>query len=164
MTRTRVAIFGGGIGGLTAAVALRQRGFEVSVYEQSPQLGEIGAGVGVAPNAVKAFRALGLERDLLAIGWTGEFQTMRNGVNGKIISRRPIADSAISSAPRTSPSTEPSFSTSSSGHYPVLHTHSSSVRFDRFASRWRRCTVCKRERNRKRHRRGRRWDLFGRSH
>ena len=95
MTRTRVAIIGGGIGGLTAAVALRQRGFEVSVYEQSSQLGEIGAGVGVAPNAVKAFRALGLEKDLLAIGWTGEFQTMRNGVNGKIISRRPIADSAI---------------------------------------------------------------------
>src|SRR3974390_423683 len=109
MTRTRVAIIGGGnggggaagaaggggIGGLTAAVALRQRGFEVSVYEQSPQLGEIGAGVGVAPNAVKAFRALGLEKDLLAIGWTGEFQTMRNGLNGKIISRQSIADSAI---------------------------------------------------------------------
>jgi salicylate hydroxylase len=89
----RIAIIGGGIGGLTAALALKQRGFEVTAYEQSSQLGEIGAGVGIAPNAVKAFRSLGLENELLAIGWTAESQIMRNGQDGRIISRQPIADS-----------------------------------------------------------------------
>jgi salicylate hydroxylase len=41
----RVAVVGAGLGGLTAAIALRQRGFDATVYEQSPALGEIGAGV-----------------------------------------------------------------------------------------------------------------------
>ena len=56
----RVAIVGGGIGGLTAAVALHQRGFEVDVYERSPKLEEVGAGLQVGPNGVKVIRALGL--------------------------------------------------------------------------------------------------------
>ena len=95
MTRkARIAIIGGGIGGLCAAVALRQRGFETAVYEQSPQLGEIGAGVAMAPNAVKAIRSLGLENDLRAVGWSAEYQVMRNGLDGRIMSRQPVADSA----------------------------------------------------------------------
>ena len=56
----RVVIVGGGIGGLTAAVALHQRGFEVEVYERSPRLEEVGAGLQVGPNGVKVIRALGL--------------------------------------------------------------------------------------------------------
>jgi salicylate hydroxylase len=59
MARTlRIAIIGAGIGGLAAACALRQRGFEVTVYERAPELGEIGAGLQLAPNAVKVLRAL----------------------------------------------------------------------------------------------------------
>lgn len=57
----RVALVGAGIGGLTAAAALHQRGFEVSVYERAPHLGEVGAGLQMAPNAVKVLRALGVE-------------------------------------------------------------------------------------------------------
>jgi len=95
MTRkANVAIVGGGIGGLAAALALRQRGFEVTVYEQSPELGEIGAGVGLAPNAVKAIRSLELEKELLAIGWTAEYQVMQNGLDGRTMSRQPVAASA----------------------------------------------------------------------
>src|SRR5215207_6100147 len=56
----RVVIVGGGIGGLTAAVALHQRGFEVAVYERSPKLEEVGAGLQVGPNGVKVIRGLGL--------------------------------------------------------------------------------------------------------
>jgi salicylate hydroxylase len=49
----RIAIVGAGIGGLTAAAALRQQGgFEVTVYERAAQLGEVGAGLQVAPNAM----------------------------------------------------------------------------------------------------------------
>jgi salicylate hydroxylase len=57
----RVAIIGAGIGGLAAAVALRQRGFEVALYERATQLQEIGAGLQIGPNSIKVLRALGLE-------------------------------------------------------------------------------------------------------
>src|SRR5262245_26542674 len=56
----RVAIVGGGTGVLTAAVALHHLGFEAAVYERSPKLEEVGAGLQVAPNGVKVIRALGL--------------------------------------------------------------------------------------------------------
>jgi salicylate hydroxylase len=60
----RIAIIGAGIGGLGAACALHGRGFEVEVYERSPKLGEVGAGLQVGPNAVRVYRALGLEEGL----------------------------------------------------------------------------------------------------
>jgi salicylate hydroxylase len=60
----RVAIIGAGLGGLAAAGALRQHGLEVVVYERAPQLGEVGAGIQLGPNAVKVLRALGLEQAL----------------------------------------------------------------------------------------------------
>jgi salicylate hydroxylase len=60
----RVAIIGAGLGGLAAAGALRHHGIEVVVYERAPQLGEVGAGIQLGPNAVKVLRALGLERAL----------------------------------------------------------------------------------------------------
>ena len=56
----RVAVVGGGIGGITAAVALSQRGIEVSVYEQARALSEIGAGVAIQPNGLRMLRRLGL--------------------------------------------------------------------------------------------------------
>jgi salicylate hydroxylase len=55
-----VLIAGGGIGGIAAALALVRRGFAVKVLEQSPQLGEIGAGIQLGPNAFAAFDALGV--------------------------------------------------------------------------------------------------------
>jgi 2-polyprenyl-6-methoxyphenol hydroxylase-like FAD-dependent oxidoreductase len=50
----KIAIIGGGIGGLTAAVALARRGVAAEVYEQAPVLAEVGAGVGLWPNAITA--------------------------------------------------------------------------------------------------------------
>ena len=55
-----VIVAGGGIGGLAAALALAQRGFRVKVLEQAAEIGEIGAGVQLAPNAFAAFDALGV--------------------------------------------------------------------------------------------------------
>ena len=57
----RVLIVGGGIGGLFAANALIARGIEVSVYEQAPAIGEIGAGVFLTPNSVRHLQRIGLE-------------------------------------------------------------------------------------------------------
>jgi len=84
----RVAVIGGGIGGLTAAQALLQKGFEVTVHEAAPELKEIGAGVALGPNAMKALRHLGLEQKVRDVAFEGEYQTLRNW-KGDIISRTP---------------------------------------------------------------------------
>jgi len=60
----RVAIVGGGIGGLAAANALLQRGMVVRVYEQAPALTEVGAGVALQPNGIRMLRRLGLGDEL----------------------------------------------------------------------------------------------------
>jgi 2-polyprenyl-6-methoxyphenol hydroxylase-like FAD-dependent oxidoreductase len=57
--KLRIAIIGGGSGGLTLAVALRQRGIAADVYEQSPELTEIGAAVALSANST---RELGEDR------------------------------------------------------------------------------------------------------
>jgi salicylate hydroxylase len=59
-SRSSVLIVGGGIGGLFAANALVAHGVAVSVYEQAPGLGEVGAGVYVTPNAVRQLERVGL--------------------------------------------------------------------------------------------------------
>lgn len=63
----RVAIVGGGIGGLTLALALRQRGMEPEVYEQAPELTEIGAAVALSANANRELRRLGVLDQLAAV-------------------------------------------------------------------------------------------------
>jgi len=55
-----VLVAGGGIGGLAAALALVRQGFAVQVLEQAPEIGEIGAGIQLGPNAFHAFDALGV--------------------------------------------------------------------------------------------------------
>ena len=60
MQSTRVVIAGAGLGGLTAALALLRRGFDVEVYEQAAELQEVGAGVQISANASRVLYALGL--------------------------------------------------------------------------------------------------------
>ncbi len=83
----RIAVIGGGIGGLAAALALERRGAEVIVAEQSAVHSEIGAGLNLTPNAVKAFRALGLEQEVEDIGWGSEFGVIRSWKSGRYITR-----------------------------------------------------------------------------
>lgn len=64
-----ILIAGGGIGGLTAALALQQRGIRVRVFEQAPALREIGAGLQISANGTRVLFALGLERALMDIAW-----------------------------------------------------------------------------------------------
>jgi salicylate hydroxylase len=79
----RIAILGGGIGGLAAAAFLRAKGFHSDVYEQAAALTEVGAGLVIAPNAARLLRRLGvldrfIERAVqMEIGW--EFRRWENG-------------------------------------------------------------------------------------
>ena len=63
--KPKVVVIGAGIGGLTAAASLLRFGIDVEVYEQASQLGEVGAGLQIGPNAVRVIKALGLEERLL---------------------------------------------------------------------------------------------------
>ena len=69
MKDLRIAVIGAGIGGLSAALGLLRAGLRPRVYEQVPQLGEVGAGLSVSPNAVKGLRFLGLDARLREIAY-----------------------------------------------------------------------------------------------
>src|SRR5580704_190794 len=84
---TRVAIIGGGIGGLTAANALARAGIETAVYEAAAELREIGAGVALHPNAMKVLRAIGVEDGVRAVAGRSQWQVMRNWKTGRVIGR-----------------------------------------------------------------------------
>ncbi|MFE9441182.1 FAD-dependent monooxygenase [Streptomyces sp. NPDC006602] len=68
MTRGRVFVAGGGIGGLATAISLRQQGFDAVVFEQAHKLVAIGAAIGVQTNAVRALREIGAVDDVLRAG------------------------------------------------------------------------------------------------
>src|SRR5262249_40479654 len=88
MTRApRIAIVGGGVGGLAAALALERRCAEVVVCEQSAALSDIGAGLNLSPNALMALRALGVEDAVIAIGSEADFLVIRSWRSGRVISR-----------------------------------------------------------------------------
>jgi salicylate hydroxylase len=67
VSSSSIIVIGGGIGGLTTALALLQRGFDVVVYEQAPVLREVGAGVQIGSNGTRVLYALGLEQPLRAV-------------------------------------------------------------------------------------------------
>lgn len=60
MRHARILIVGGGIGGLTATIALRQRGFEVNVVERDPTWSVYGVGILQQPNVIRAMSQLGI--------------------------------------------------------------------------------------------------------
>ena len=78
-----VGIIGGGIGGLTAALALLKRGIDVEVYEQSTVLQEVGAGVQIGSNGTRVLYALGLEDALSAVQVTPTGREIRHWRTGE---------------------------------------------------------------------------------
>jgi len=88
----RVVIIGAGIGGLAAAVALRQRGFEVALYERSAKLEEVGAGLQIGPNGVKVLRALGLEDELMRNAFEPFSIMSVTWDDGRLRFRQPLKD------------------------------------------------------------------------
>jgi salicylate hydroxylase len=88
----RIAIVGAGLGGLAAAITLRQQGFEVQVYEQADELAEFGAGINISPNSVKFFNAVGLADKLHAISSEPAGLTWRDWGSEEIHNCLPFGD------------------------------------------------------------------------
>jgi len=91
MTNIKTAtIIGSGVGGLCAAIALRQAGIDAHVYEKADLLGDVGAGLVIWSNAIRALRMLGLADDALHAGATlqrGEIST----ATGRVMKRTDLA-------------------------------------------------------------------------
>lgn len=91
----RIAIVGGGLGGLSAALALLRRGFDVHVYERAPELLEIGAGVHIGPNCTRILRSFGLGEHLDRIGFRPSRSVFRRWSDGEIIADHAMDDLAV---------------------------------------------------------------------
>lgn len=89
-TARTVLIAGGGIGGLTAALAFAKRGFDVQVFEQAAAFGAIGAGIQLSPNCTRVLHDLGLESALRAVAFLPEGTEMRDWKSGRMISTNPL--------------------------------------------------------------------------
>lgn len=87
----KVIIAGAGLGGLAAAACLLQRGFEVRVLEQAPQLGEVGAGIQQSANAVKVLYALGLREALDRVAVMPRDYEFRRFDTGELLHKIPFA-------------------------------------------------------------------------
>jgi 2-polyprenyl-6-methoxyphenol hydroxylase-like FAD-dependent oxidoreductase len=88
MNASRISIVGGGIGGLTAALALQHFGFRVCVFEQARELREIGAGVTITPNAMHALNFLGVGEEVAKKAGPTEAYLIRHFQTGAAIKIR----------------------------------------------------------------------------
>jgi len=88
MKVSRISVVGGGIGGLSAALALQHFGYRVSVFEQTRELREIGAGVVITPNAMHALNFLGVGERISKQAGPTEAYLIRHFQTGEVIKIR----------------------------------------------------------------------------
>ncbi|WP_211296776.1 3-hydroxybenzoate 6-monooxygenase [Malikia granosa] len=82
-----VLVSGGGIGGLAAALALVRQGFQVQVFEQAPEIGEIGAGIQLGPNAFHAFDALGVGEKARGRAVYTDYMVMHDALDESLVGK-----------------------------------------------------------------------------
>jgi salicylate hydroxylase len=92
---SKVAVIGGGIGGLGAALSLFRAGFDVHVYEQAHSLREVGAGIQVSPNASRVLHRLGLADKLTKLGVRPGALHQRRWDDGRTLLKTPLGDTVI---------------------------------------------------------------------
>jgi salicylate hydroxylase len=88
--RRQALIVGGGIGGLCAAISLSLTGWDVQVFEQAPEITEIGAGLQISPNGVKILEHIGVMERLNSALFEPEAIEIRMGVSGSPILYLPM--------------------------------------------------------------------------
>jgi 2-polyprenyl-6-methoxyphenol hydroxylase-like FAD-dependent oxidoreductase len=82
----QVAVIGGGIGGLSTALALHRRGIDCAVYERAPEIHEIGSAIGIWPSAIRVFDRLGVGDAVRALGGAWTYGGLRR-YDGKYLMR-----------------------------------------------------------------------------
>ncbi|MDH2401818.1 FAD-dependent monooxygenase [Bradyrhizobium sp. SSUT18] len=85
-----IAVIGGGIGGLSAALHLLRMGFDVHVYEQTSRIGEIGAGIQISPNASRLLIRLGLKPTMDKVGVRSRAIHLRRWDDGRKLQSIPV--------------------------------------------------------------------------
>ncbi|MFE3021648.1 FAD-dependent monooxygenase [Streptomyces sp. NPDC059256] len=85
-------VIGGGIGGLSAALALARAGVNVRLYEQAPNFGEVGAGLQIAPNCTRILHEYGLLEEATALGVTPEHMVMKDALDSAELTRLDLGD------------------------------------------------------------------------
>jgi salicylate hydroxylase len=93
--KPRIAIAGAGIGGLVAALALLQRGFEVDIYEQAPVLLELGAGLQISANGSRVLIDLGLRDAIEAVACVPEGKEIRLFSTGQTWKLFDLGDTSV---------------------------------------------------------------------
>jgi salicylate hydroxylase len=88
----KILIAGAGIGGLTAASCLMKAGYDVEVYEQAPELSEIGAGIQLSANAMQVLNYLGLGGAIAKLSVRPDAYVFRLHDTGEVIGQFPLAD------------------------------------------------------------------------
>lgn len=89
-----VAVIGGGIGGIAAALALRRIGMEVNVFEQAPEHRRIGAAITMTPNAVRVLDKLGVREAIRAVGYRPPRRLNRTWNTGEVTATIELGDAA----------------------------------------------------------------------
>lgn len=94
MTKLKIAVCGGGVGGMAVAIALQAQGHEVAVFEQSRQYGRVGADVNLTPNAVHALDRLGVGEALRANAARPTHRISKTWDTAEETSRLPMSSAA----------------------------------------------------------------------
>jgi 2-polyprenyl-6-methoxyphenol hydroxylase-like FAD-dependent oxidoreductase len=90
--KATLAIVGAGMGGLAAAAALRQAGFDVHVYEQARVFDRVGAGIQMMPNSMKVLRGIGVEAPLRRVAFQPYSHLNREWDTGRIMRELPMPE------------------------------------------------------------------------
>src|SRR5579862_8118033 len=85
-----IAVIGGGLGGLAAALSLHRAGFDVDVWEQAPELSEVGGGINMGPNAARILYRLGLGAALDRDAVRPESAHVRRWDDGRTLQKAPL--------------------------------------------------------------------------
>ena len=95
MSGLKVAVVGGGIGGLVLALALRERGISFEVYEQAGELREVGAAVALSGNGTRELRRLGVGEQVEAVSVAPSALVIRRWDTGEVIADHPIGRDGV---------------------------------------------------------------------
>lgn len=93
--RKQVLIAGGGIGGLSAALASSHAGWDVRLFERAPVFSEVGAGVQLGPNVVRRLQAWGLQRALLDVAAVPSQLRVRSALDGAELACMPLGAAMV---------------------------------------------------------------------